>query len=111
MAVDPSVIMRVSLLAANFVLAVVSVPMMLGRVPPNQLYGFRTRLTLSKAEIWYSANAFAGGALFIAALVSTVALCLMPSRLLARVWVPLLVFAAPLAISVVASFLYIRRVE
>ena len=51
---------RVSLSIACMVLAVLSVPMTLRRVPPNPIYGFRTRLTLSSPDIWYPANAFAG---------------------------------------------------
>ena len=54
-------------------LAVVfGIPMALGLVPPNRFYGYRTRRTLSSAEIWYPANRacgwamIAGGALAIA---------------------------------------------
>lgn len=33
-----------------------SIPLLLGRVAPNQWYGFRTPKTLSNSHIWYTAN-------------------------------------------------------
>jgi uncharacterized membrane protein len=42
------------------ILAVLAVPLALGMVPPNPLYGFRTSKTLSSPDIWYPANRFAG---------------------------------------------------
>jgi len=42
------------------ILAVLAVPLALGMVPPNGLYGFRTPKTLSSPDIWYPANRFAG---------------------------------------------------
>src|SRR6185436_9334782 len=100
---------RLSLSIACAVLAVVSVPMILGKVPPNPLYGFRTRLTLSNPDIWYPANAFSGRALLVAAAVSLALLWLLPDEILTRPWVPLETFIVPLLGSVVASFLYLRR--
>jgi len=42
------------------ILMVLAVPLVLGIVPPNMLYGFRTSKTRSSPEIWYPANRFAG---------------------------------------------------
>jgi len=42
------------------VMVLLALPMALGKVPPNQLYGFRTPKTLSSPDIWYSANRIAG---------------------------------------------------
>jgi hypothetical protein len=35
-----------------------SIPLLRGKVPPNQWYGFRTRLTLGDPRIWYPVNAW-----------------------------------------------------
>jgi uncharacterized membrane protein len=51
---------------APLVVVGVAVPLALGAVGPNQIYGFRTGKTLSSPEIWYLANRFAGIALAIA---------------------------------------------
>ncbi len=100
---------QVSLSIACLVLAAVSLPLILGKVPPNPTYGFRTRLTLSSPDIWYPANAFSGWALLIAAGVCLATLWLLPEALLVRPWVPIASFMVPLSLSLVASLLYLRR--
>lgn len=35
-------------------------PLALGLVPPNGLYGFRTPKTLSSSEVWFAANKVGG---------------------------------------------------
>lgn len=39
---------------------VLSVPLVLGLMPPNRFYGVRTRRTLSSRAVWYRANRVAG---------------------------------------------------
>lgn len=51
------------------VLVVLSIPMILYKVPRNHWYGFRTPYTLSSDEVWYHANRISGLALLIAGLV------------------------------------------
>lgn len=50
-----------------------AIPMILGKVPPNNLYGFRTTKTLSDPEIWYPANAYAGKWLLVWGVIMVVA--------------------------------------
>jgi len=56
------------------VLIAVSIPLLMGLVPPNWVYGFRTAKTMSNPEIWYEANRHAGANL-IAAGIWTMVLC------------------------------------
>ena len=91
-----------------------SVPMILGKVPPNGVYGFRTPKTLSSPEIWYPANRAAGWFMLAAMAVS---ICFN----LALWWIyPDWPFertvmwmtggmTVPLVISVLASLIYIGR--
>jgi len=37
-----------------------SIPLILRKVPPNHVYGYRTRATLSTEALWYEANAYFG---------------------------------------------------
>jgi hypothetical protein len=37
-----------------------AVPLILGKIPPNRWYGYRTKRTLERNEIWYLTNAYAG---------------------------------------------------
>jgi uncharacterized membrane protein len=54
-----------------------AIPMVLGKIPPNRLYGFRTRKTLSNPEIWYRANRLAGIDLIVASLTSLLSSALL----------------------------------
>ena len=35
---------------------ILSLPLIFKKVPPNHIYGFRTKRTLSNEKIWYKAN-------------------------------------------------------
>jgi uncharacterized membrane protein len=48
----------------------VSIPLVLRKVPPNVIYGVRTRKTLSDPRIWYEANYRGGMALILGGLVA-----------------------------------------
>lgn len=50
------------------VLLVLSVPLILGKIPPNPIYGFRTAKTRSDPKIWYPVNGALGKGLLGAAL-------------------------------------------
>ncbi len=102
-------ITRVSFSIACLVLAVVSVPMILGKIPPNSTYGFRTALTLSSPDIWYPANRFSGWTLLIAAGVSLAILWLLPYEFLTRPLILLATFVVPVLLSLVSSLIYLRR--
>lgn len=41
-------------------LAGLSVPLILGKIPPNGLYGFRVRSMIDDPKLWYKVNAYAG---------------------------------------------------
>ncbi len=49
---------------------------MLGKVPRNHWYGFRTPKTLSSDAIWYQANKIGGRYLVIAGLLQLIAIAL-----------------------------------
>jgi len=80
---------------------------MLKAVPPNKVYGFRTRQTLANRELWFRANRFAGTALFIAAGTSAV-IFLQPGYASGRSAVGLAVFVVPLIAALFASLAYVR---
>jgi uncharacterized membrane protein len=81
---------------------------MLKAVPPNKVYGFRTRQTLANRELWFRANRFAGAALFIAAGTSAVIFLLQPGYASGRSAVGLAVFVVPLIAALFASLAYVR---
>lgn len=92
------------------IIAVASIPLILGVVPPNSVFGFRTRQTRTNRELWFRANRFAGGAFFIASGASAAIFATHPEYASGRSFIGLVVFVVPLVIAVAASFAYVRRV-
>ena len=70
----------------GLVILVLGIPLLLGKVPPNVLYGLRTRRTLADEEIWYRANRFAGLVLMLAGAVILFAWALLPRALFEGPW-------------------------
>ncbi len=52
----------------GIVFIVISIPTIVGKVPPNNWYGFRVAKTLSDERIWYAANRVMGIDLLLAGL-------------------------------------------
>jgi len=104
-----------SFLSIGLLVIVIAIPMILGRVKPNNWYGFRTRTTLSTPDIWYPANAYAGRLLVwlgIVDILASLLLALIPGisedaySLLATGVLPL-----GLLIVVVLSLRYAKALE
>ena len=56
----------------GLLLAGLSVPLILHKIPPNGLYGFRIPSTLDDPELWYTVNAYAGKRFLVAGLGTSV---------------------------------------
>lgn len=54
--------------SSGLLLAALSVPLILGKIGPNGLYGFRVKKTLEDPAVWYPVNAFAAKRLLIVGL-------------------------------------------
>ena len=96
------------------VLFIVAIPLILGVIPPNRLYGFRTKKTLSDADVWYRVNRFAAIAIMIASVVYALAARTWPYDRAAAdnfsIWlVHLAAFAGPLVVALIVSASYARR--
>ena len=96
---------RARLFASCVLIAIISVPLILGVVPPNGIYGFRTAVTRSSRAVWYPANAFAGWALLAAASVSATLLAILPGTV--RRWLLWAILWVPIFGAVVASVVYV----
>jgi uncharacterized membrane protein len=94
---------QIPLLLACAVTALISIPLILRRVPPNSLYGFRTPRTLADRDLWFRVNHFAGWALLIASMGSAALILLLPPPPNA------LLFVVPLGLALAASLVYLRR--
>ncbi len=66
---------------SGLLLAVLSVPLIMGKVEPNPWYGFRVAKTLSNHAVWYPVNAYAAKRLLlvgIGIIVSAMVLFFVP---------------------------------
>lgn len=63
----------------GLVLALLAIPLILRRVPPNALYGLRVPATFRDDSVWYDANAASGRDMLIFAVVVFLAAFLLPA--------------------------------
>lgn len=99
---------RLIVTVAAALIAVLQLPLILRRVGPNALYGFRTPRTLADRETWFAANAFAGKAFVVAMLATIAAVWLLPVGH-PRSLLPVFVLTGATLAALVASMLYLRR--
>jgi uncharacterized membrane protein len=60
----------ITIFVCSAVFCLLSIPLILRKVPRNPVYGYRTRTTLRNDTIWYEANAYFGLRFLIATIVS-----------------------------------------
>jgi uncharacterized membrane protein len=59
-------IVPILVLASGILTALISLPLIRGKVPPNVIYGIRTKRAFSSRENWYRINKY-GGKMFLRA--------------------------------------------
>jgi hypothetical protein len=64
------VVIKILYVASGILLSVLSVPLILGRVPPNPLYGFRVASTLDNPDLWYAVNRYSGRRLLVVGILA-----------------------------------------
>jgi len=100
-------------LVSGSVLAALSVPLILGSIPPNGLYGFRVRKTMENPEIWYPVNKYGGKWLLAASLClvgAAVAFVFIPGiQLETYSLAVLVVWVIAFIVAMTASFRYLNR--
>ncbi|NNJ09173.1 SdpI family protein [Chloroflexales bacterium ZM16-3] len=89
---------------------VLTLPLILGLIPPNRGYGIRTAATLADPQVWYRVNRVGGTSLCLASLTYLVVAALAPTPLAARsdlrIW---LLHLAAFALPMLGSLLLVRR--
>jgi len=98
--------------ASGLLLSGLSIPMILKKVKPNGLYGFRVRKTLENPEIWYAVNSYSGKWLLGTGLVvvaAAVGLSFFPGLTVDAYALGVLAFfAVAFAVSLAASVRYLK---
>jgi uncharacterized membrane protein len=99
----------------GLLLAVISLPLIYGKIKPNYLYGFRVPATLENPDLWYTVNKYAAKRLLIAGLmmiVAAIGLYFYPGISVdAYAYAQLGVFLVTFAIVISQSVLYLRQLR
>jgi|ERR1700730_3518103 hypothetical protein len=62
----------ITFLVVGLVFILTSIPLQLGKIPPNSFYGIRIPKAFQSTELWYKVNAVGGGILIAYGAVSLV---------------------------------------
>lgn len=62
----------------GLIVALLAIPLILRRVPPNPLYGLRVPATFRDEQVWYDANAASGRDLIVLGAVAIAAAFIVP---------------------------------
>jgi uncharacterized membrane protein len=99
----------------GFLLAGLSVPLILGKVKPNPFYGFRVSQTLENPDLWYAANKYAGKRLVVAGLaimIGSVILYFIPGISIDTYALACLaVFAVPFTVGLYQDWRYLKSLS
>ena len=99
---------------SGLLLSALAIPLILRKIGPNPVYGFRVKQTLEDPKVWYDANAYAGKGMLVDGLITVIAavvLSAVPGISVDRyaLSVTALFFLA-LGITLFASFRYLNRI-
>jgi len=105
----------VTVLICSGVFALISLPLILRKVPPNPVYGYRTRATLADEALWYDANAYFGRKFLLASLLSACAAIALHAwqGLSPEAYLPVSVvlLAAPVALAGALTSRFVRAIR
>ena len=100
---------------SGILLAGLSVPLILNKIPPNGLYGFRIRSTLNDPDLWYKVNTYAGWRFLVVGLATSAGAIILYYTTVPNVDRYALsclgVFMALFLWGMISSFLYLRSLQ
>jgi uncharacterized membrane protein len=107
------IILKTLYIFGGFLLILLAIPLILHKIPPNRVYGFRIRWTLEDPELWYSVNAYTGKWLVfvgLCAILGAIGLALIPGiNLAVYAFANLGIFAASFILGIVQSMRFLRK--
>jgi SdpI/YfhL protein family len=96
----------------GLILAGLSVPLVIHKIPPNSFFGIRSQATVNNPKLWYKINAYAGMRLLATGLgtaVGSIILFYLNSGVEDYALSCLGVFLALFLWAMISSFLYVRN--
>lgn len=105
----------ITILVCSAVFCLLSIPLILRKIPRNPVYGYRTRATLGDDTIWYEANAYFGTRFLIGTIVSVfIAIIVYECRCISLDIYPLLtvvLLAAPVTVAGLLTTRFVRAIR
>ena len=99
----------------GLLLAGLSVPLLLGKIPPNGWYGFRVPSTLYNPDLWYKVNRHMARWLLATGIVTPIGAIVLyrwgNRSVDDYAWLCLAVFAVPFTVGAIRSWRYLRRLQ
>ena len=94
----------------------ISIPLVMEKIKPNQLYGFRTPKTLTDERVWYKANKYMGKDFVIFGffiILYNLAVLILPKNFLSYLLFPgnIIILIAGTALVLIRSLLYLKKLD
>lgn len=103
----------ITLIACYGLFILLAIPLMLKKIPPNPIYGYRTRALIKVPELWFEVNAYFGLCLLFSSLfMGAVSLFLFAWRgLSASLFLNLsiVLMLSPVAVSGILTSVFLRQ--
>jgi len=96
-------------LIAYAIIALICVPLAMRLVPPNPIYGVRTRRTKDDPALWYNVNAVGGQLMLVACGLGGIILMMYQGTLLRSFWAQLFLFLFFVGAAVGATLYFERK--
>jgi hypothetical protein len=97
----------------GLLLILLAIPLVLRKVRPNPLYGFRVQWTLDDPELWYSVNSYSAKWLIfvgLCAILGAIGFALIPGiSLSAYAFANLGIFTASFGFALIQSIRFLRK--
>ncbi len=91
------------------VIGLIAIPLAMGLIPPNPVYGVRTRRTIENPALWYNVNAVGGQLLLVACGLGAIILMMYQGTWLRSFWVQLIFFVIFIGGAVGATLYFERK--
>jgi uncharacterized membrane protein len=101
-------------IGGGILLAALSIPLIMRKIKPNPIYGFRTPTTLSNETYWYEVNSYAGKWLLGAGImiaISAIVLAMLPLSLDTYAILCAVIILGAITIAIVMGVIYMRKLQ
>lgn len=111
---DPKLKPIISFIFPSLLFIGTSIPLIINKIPPNCLYGFRMKKTILNKEIWYKANQYGGRCILSSGLITLIGciVLLLNKNILSFDIINIYglgLFLMPLMVSLAATLIYIKK--